>query len=323
MPELALAVDIGGSLAKIGLVTGEGDIVDASTVPAPRTPAEYADLNRHMRELAAAAGEAPLAVGLSVAGLYDESRRVLTYHPNNPGLEGADFVEPLIEGFGGLPWVVERDINAGALGEYHFGVGRGSRRFLCVVLGTGVGAGVVIEGELLRFAYDGIGDPGYVVVDPGGLDCPGGSRGCLEAEVSSRTVARRTQALLECFPESQLVRRVAELWEGDARPVVEAAVEGDVLACRVMRDTGYLLGIGLSSLTSIFAPDTIAIAGGLVAHGEVLVDAARETFLAYTAPFYSRGVRVERAHLGGQANLVGAAVAALGARSRQGDALPA
>ncbi len=303
----ALAVDIGGTHAKLGIVDGSGGIGRTATVDAPRRPEDYVSLNARMHALSA--GEAVDGIGLSIAGLYDSSRRVLTYHPNNIGLQGADFVSPLLAGFEGLPWAVERDINAGTLGEWHYGVGSGSRRFLCVVVGTGVGAGVIVDGELLRFAFDGIGDPGYVVVAPDGGLCPGGSRGCLEAEVSAPALARRAVARFEVFESSALREHHRELQEGQARPVIEQCRAGDPLALSIITETGGLLGLGLSTLASIFAPDTIAIAGGVAEAGVPYLAAIRESFVQYTAPFYAEGVRLELAAMGGRANLAGAAAA--------------
>ncbi len=303
----ALAVDIGGTHAKLGIVDGSGAIGQTATVDAPRRPEDYVSLNARMHALCAE--EAVDGIGLSIAGLFDASRRVLTYHPNNVGLQGADFVSPLLAGFEGLPWAVERDINAGTLGEWHYGVGNGSRRFLCVVVGTGVGAGVMVNGELLRFAFDGIGDPGYVVVALDGALCPGGSRGCLEAEVSAPALARRAVARFEVFESSALREHRRELQEGQARSVIEQCKAGDPLARSIITETGGLLGVGLSTLASIFAPDTIAIAGGVAEAGTPYLAAIRETFVQYTAPFYAEGVRLELAALGGRANLAGAAAA--------------
>jgi len=310
---IALAVDIGGTSAKLALVDTGGAVLATDALPAPRGPSDYRELNQHMRALAEIAGEAPAGVGLSIAGLYDQSRRVLTYQPNNPGLEGVDFVTPLMEGFDGLPCAVERDINAGALGEWRFGVGRGSRRFLCLVLGTGVGAGMIVDGELLRFAFDGIGDPGYVVVAPDGTLCPGGSRGCLEAEVSAPAIAQRALARLSLYRDSSLKQHREELGAGQAKPVLDAAGAGDALALSILEETGALLGIGLSTLASIFAPDTIAIAGGPSESSELYLPAVRQTFTQYTAPFYANDVRILKAALGAQANLVGIAAATFAA----------
>jgi glucokinase len=182
---LALGIDIGGTTTKIALVDAAGHVRDmgtAETLVAGDPRQFIARLIAYTRTLL---DPQIRSVGVAVAGFLDHRRDRLVYNPNLAALEQFPLQQTLADSFG-LPVMLEVDSNAACLAEYRFGAGRGSRRFLTLTAGTGLGGGMVIDGEILRFAYECLGDVGHVIVAPGGPLCSCGGRGCAEVMVCGR-----------------------------------------------------------------------------------------------------------------------------------------
>src|SRR5579884_2180601 len=169
----ALAIDIGGRTTKLALVSADGAMESVTSVPTP-APAVEPFLER---VFAAAAGFSGFeGIGISVAGFVNDDRTAMFYNPNISWLEGFALKQAFEQRFGART-VLDADSNAAALAEYRLGVGRGARRFLSLVIGTGVGGGMIIDGELARIAHGGLGDIGHVIVNPFGRACDSGCRG--------------------------------------------------------------------------------------------------------------------------------------------------
>jgi predicted NBD/HSP70 family sugar kinase len=180
------------------------------------------------------------------------------------------------------------------MAEWCFGSGRGSKRFLCVTSGTGLGVGMVIDGHPLRFAYGCLGDIGHIIVKPNGPLCTCGGHGCAEIMVSAPAVAAR-------------FRQGATL-----RDVIVAAKERNPRAIRLLEETGEWLGIAIASFATTFFPDHIAIAGGLSEAGDPLLRGVERAFRAHAGDFARSQATIARAELGSRATLIGAAWPFLG-----------
>lgn len=175
----ALGIDIGGTTTKIAVVSEAGEVLTSHSIPTDLRAGAGAFLDR----IAADVGEAS-CVGVSVAGFVNDEQTRMIYNPNLPALE--DY--PLKEAFEarlGIPVTLDADSNCACYGEYRAGTGAGSRRFLCLVLGTGAGGGMMVDGRIVRLAHGGLGDLGHVIVQPDGPACSAGCRGCLEAMVQA------------------------------------------------------------------------------------------------------------------------------------------
>jgi predicted NBD/HSP70 family sugar kinase len=188
-----------------------------------------------------------------------------------------------------IPLEVEIDSNAAAMAEWCFGSGRGSKRFLCITSGTGLGVGMVINGHPLRFAYGCLGDIGHIVVRPNGPLCTCGGHGCAEIMVSAPAVAAR-------------FRKGATL-----RDVIDTARGRDTAAIQLLEETGEWLGIAIASMAQTFFPDHIAIAGGLSESGDYLMRGVERAFQAHAGDFARSQTTLTRAVLGARATLIGAA----------------
>jgi predicted NBD/HSP70 family sugar kinase len=217
----------------------------------------------------------------------------LEYNPNLAWLEGTPIASLLREGLG-LDAHVDADSNAACVAEYVYGNGAGSRRFLCLTGGTGMGVGMIAEGRLLRFAHGCMGDPGHIVISPEGPSCSCGGRGCAEALLSTALLAKR-------YAEAT-GREHATF-----RRLVEAARTGETVALELLNEAGYWLGITAASLTNIFFPDRIAIAGGLSQAGAAFMAAAQASFRSHGGSFPLANATMEVSDTGEHATLLGAA----------------
>ncbi len=192
MTQFALGVDIGGTNTKVALVNDSGDVAGIERFP---TGLDHAALIANIREAAnrCRGDSLILGAGVAVAGFINAAHDRLSYNPNLEWLVDFPLRDAIADALG-VETTLEVDSNASCLGEYRFGSGRGSERFLCLVSGTGLGVGMVIDGALVRFMGECIGDAGHVVVDPNGPECPCGGRGCAEAMVSERTIVQNAQS---------------------------------------------------------------------------------------------------------------------------------
>lgn len=287
----ALAVDIGGRSTKLALAEADGAAGEVVSVPTPANDAaEFLD-----RVFEAAAGFAAEAcgIGISVAGFVNHERTAMFYNPNIPWLQHFPLRRAFEQRFS-LPVMLDADSNAACVAEYRIGVGRGSKRFLSLAIGTGVGGGMIVDGEVVRLAHGGLGDIGHVIVEPFGRPCDSGCHGCAEATISAPGIEARAGGGLS------------------VREIIEQARAGERKATAVLAETGRLLGVAIASQAVILFPEVVAIAGGVAEAGDLILEPARAAFHELVGPFYRDGVRIEKAELGWQASLVGAALPLLG-----------
>lgn len=300
MTRASLGVDVGGTTTKAAIITGDGAAVHLESMPtASRDADEFAGrlfrLIAAVQRKGAESGFEANALGVALAGFLNPARDRLAYNPNLAWLEQFPLRETLEARFP-LPVALEVDSNASTLAEWRFGAGAGSARFLCLTAGTGLGGGMIIDGKILRFAYECLGDVGHVIVEPGGALCSCGGVGCAEALIGADAVTERFRG----------AGGVAK----ELRDVIAQAFGGNAAARATIEETGRLLGLTLATLAIIFFPDRIAIAGGLSEAGPLLLDSVRKAFRANASPFAHERARVVKASLGWQATLTGAGLAA-------------
>lgn len=287
MSRFALGVDIGGTNTKVALVSDSGEVAGIERFP---TGCDQAALIANIREAAnrCRGDSAILGVGVAVAGFINSAHDRLSYNPNIEWLVGFPLKHAIAEAVG-VETTLEVDSNASCLAEYSYGAGRGSQRFLCLVSGTGLGVGMVIDGALVRFMGECIGDAGHVVVDANGPACPCGGRGCAEATVSERSIVQNAQS------------------GATLRDVMESARQGNAQAVAALRTAGRALGVAMASLAQIFFPDRIALAGGLSEAEDRVLPAAEAEFRRTVNAEARAQVKVVKAALGWRATVVGAA----------------
>ena len=305
MNQSVLCVDIGGTSSKVGVLAPSGELRLHGSLPtqgpnpelfAQRLCEQIEEAERATREN----GIALAGIGVAIAGFLDDERSRMIYNSNIPWLEGYPLRDRIAQRFD-LPVELEVDSNAAAIAEQRFGSGRDSVRFLCVTVGTGLGVGMIIHGEPLRFAYGCLGDIGHLVLSPNGLVCTCGGRGCAEMYVSAPVLADKYRLAKRLTSETTL------------RDVIVAAREGDAAAIAVLKEAGEWLGLAIASLANTFYPDRIAIAGGLAESGDLVMDAVGRAFREAVSDFAREKAVLGRATLGSMATLTGAAYSILGA----------
>jgi glucokinase len=289
---LAGAIDIGGTRTKIGIVAEDGSIVRHATMattaagePLPLVDGIVSTL-QPMLDAQRAGRNGVLGIGVSVAGFLDHQHAAMVGNANLPALCGFPLRHALEERFA-IECRLEVDSNAAVVAEYRYGAGRGATRLLGVTVGTGLGGGVIIDGALLRYTGECAGDLGHIILDPKGRRCSCGARGCLEALVCSAALSERADGR-------------------PAREVVSSAKRGEHLAVEALADTGWWLGLGLASLSPLFAPDRIVVGGGVAAAADLLLEPTRASYRAHASAEFQH-VQVVGSAFDGWEGMVGAA----------------
>lgn len=306
---LTIGVDIGGTKVAAGVVDEHGTILATTHRD---TPAE--DVAQIEDAIAAVVQELTChydveAVGVGAAGFIDARRSTVMFAPN---LAWRD--EPLqasLQRRLGLLAVIENDANAAAWAEVRFGAGRGAAHVVALTVGTGIGGGIVINGQLLRGQFGAAAEIGHLTVVPDGRPCGCGLRGCWEQYASGRALLREAHELMRGSPETagELIRLAGgrpECLTGEM--ITQAALAGDTAALRCFDVVGTWLGRGLGGLAAILDPGLFVIGGGVSAAGELLRAPASAAFAAsLTGHGYRPVAELRIAQLGPEAGLVGAA----------------
>jgi glucokinase len=305
--QLFLGIDLGGTDTKYGIVDARGHVLRKGrwpTEPERGPEGVLEQVARHAREMIGS--DTVLAVGMGVPGPMSSRLGVIFEAPNLPGWKNVP-VQQIMEKHLGLPVRLNNDANAAAWGEFRAGAGRGASTMILYTLGTGVGGGIIIDGELLCGPDDTAGELGHVVVNPAGPRCGCGNRGCLEAYASATAFRRRVREAVAAGIKTSIEIPPGEEDTIGAKPVFDAALRGDVLACEIVAEAGRMLGLAAAGMINALNPDVIAYSGGMSQAGPVLFDWIISTAKAnsFAKPF-SR-VRIVPAELGNDAGLIGAA----------------
>ena len=243
-------------------------------------------------------------IGVCAAGFIDFYSRTVISSPNLPGWEGFS-LEKELERKLNLPVLVENDANAAAYGEFVFGAGAGKRNMVNITLGTGIGGGIIIEGEIYRGSGGFAGEIGHLPILPGGPPCGCGRRGCLESLASGSAIAREGRALIIKGSRTILREMLGDEEELTAYHVFEAAKEGDAEAARIVENAACYLGRALAAVVNLLNPEVISIGGGMAAAGKVIFDPVRRYLKEMSIRPAGEMVRLVPAVLGEKAGIRG------------------
>ncbi|MEC3973931.1 ROK family protein [Amycolatopsis sp. H20-H5] len=312
-------MDVGGTSVRAGVVDEQGSLLDTARVGTPGEENALEDAitgvvedlrNRHD----------VVAVGLAVAGFVATDRRTVMFAPHLSWRDAP--VAERIEKRVGLPVTLEHDANSAAVGEHRFGAARGANVAALVALGTGIGAGLLLDGRIYRGAHGVAPELGHLTVVPGGRACPCGKYGCWERYCSGTALAATAVELLASHPGRSTV--LARETSGDpgsvtGRRVAGAARDGDPIAQRAMAELAKWLGKGLALVADVFDPEIIVIGGGVSESAPLFLDEAREHYAgAITGAGHRPLARIRTAHLGDDTAIVGAAALAMDAAKLPG-----
>jgi glucokinase len=303
-------VDLGGTHLRAAVVDRKGTVVDQRRATTPATVDDIVDAIAHMVDALADAAPDAVALGLGAAGMVDHDG-VIHYAPNVPAFVQTPMRDRLVAATGRAV-VVDNDANVAALAEFTHGAGQGIDDFLLVTLGTGVGGGIVIGGEVFRGAHGFGAEIGHFQVDPNGPVCACGERGHWEAIASGRALGQlgRERAASGAAP-SVLARANGDVDAVTGVTVGDAAQAGEADALAILREYAENVAVGLVGLANILDPRVILVSGGLVELGPALLDPLREWFAGHIeGARYREPVEIIAAALGEEAGVVGAAVLA-------------
>jgi glucokinase len=304
-----VGVDVGGTKIAAGLVDEHGQLIarDRTESPAKHPPEIVRTIGKLVRSLVGS--REVEAVGVCAAGFVDKQRATVVFAPN---LAWRD--EPLKEHLQQelhLPVVVENDANAAAWGEFTFGAGEDVEDLLMLTIGTGVGGGVVIDGELVRGGFGMGGEVGHIQMVPGGVRCGCGNLGCLESYGSGNALVRMTRehALEEPSAALGLLDRAGgEAAKINGLLITEAAQAGDAFAIERLAELGDWIGQGVATLTAVLDPNVVVIGGGVSEAGDLLLDPIRSSFENHvTVRDHRPLLEVRQARLGNAGGMVGVA----------------
>ena len=246
-------------------------------------------------------------IGVGVPGPVDFVSGRLTSPPIMPGWDDFPLSEHLMAQYPNAFVVVDNDVNLMALGERFHGQGQTSADFVYIKIGSGIGAGIVVDGELYRGSSGSAGDIGHIVVDHGGPLCHCGNHGCVEALAGGLAIARQARELAENGKSPLLEERLnAAGGLLTAVDVGAAAAQGDLAALALVDRSGRYVGEMLTTLVYFFNPDLILIGGGVSRIGNRFLNAIRQTVLAQASPLATRALQIEYSDLGREAGVLGA-----------------
>ena len=291
-----VGIDIGGTNTVFGIVDARGHVVAADSVKTRK----HVDFDDYINDLheglsrlikANEAEDQIQGIGIGAPNGNYYTGEIIN-PPNLPWGPVIPLAEKMSKAFGGIPVAVTTDANAAAVGEMTYGAARGMKDFIMITLGTGVGSGIVINGQLV-YGSDGFaGELGHVIMKRNnGRICGCGRTGCLEAYCSATGVARTAREFLEIRTEPSLLRNI-QIEDITSKDVYDAAMAGDKLAKDIFNYTGEILGEAFADMVAFSSPQAIILFGGLAKSGDLLLKPLKETFDKSVMPIFKGKTKI-------------------------------
>jgi glucokinase len=304
-----IGVDLGGTKMLVGVLSGTEPLYEQREHSTGQTEDELVELL--VREVEEAREVRPnvAAVGLGIPATIDHERGVAVAAVNLP-LSDVPIKQVVTERTG-LPVFVDNDANVAAYAEYLYGAAQGKPYMVMLTVGTGIGGGLILGGEVYRGSTGAGAELGHTVIQMDGPPCQGNcpNHGCVEALASGTALGREGRAAAESAPGSALGKVLAEGGEMGGRAVTEAALAGDEVAIGVFDLIGSRLGVACATFANVFQPDAIVVGGGVIAAGDLLLEPARRELRQRALNPMNRTPILE-ATLGNDAGMIGAAAMA-------------
>jgi glucokinase len=292
-----IGIDIGGTAIKAALTDDAGRVLETRKAPTPANSlpdliTAVSNLVSTLQQKGSVAG-----VGVGVAGLLNARTRMLETSPNIPGIFQVNLEEKLRDALS-LHVITENDAKAGAYGEWAAGAGKGLKNMAYITIGTGLGCGLILNGQMFRGTSGYAGELGHTIIEPNGRRCACGSLGCLETRVSA-------SGIMLTAKEKNVDSSVTS-----AEALYDMAMKGDPTAQAVFADTGRDLGIACTNLINLLNPEAIVVGGGVMASGDLLLGAARAESQRRAFPSSARDCAIVQSQLWPDSGTIGAAMLA-------------
>jgi glucokinase len=302
-----VGVDLGATKIAAGLVSPDNQIIkkvytetrvaEGPTLVVERISGCLDELRGYIP-----GNEQIVAIGVCCPGPVDHATGMVLDPPNMTGWLNVPLQKMLEERLA-IPAAIEHDAKAAALGEFHFGAGRGSNNMIFVVVGTGVGAAIILDGQLYRGPHNSAGEIGHVTIDMNGPACSCGSNGCLEVYTAGPDLVDRFRDFIKDSGESCPAN-------ADGKWIAKLAAEGHPQALRVFEQAGQALGIGIATMAHLFDVSTYVIGGSVVQAGDLLLEPTRRAVRYRAYDSIAPRIKVMASPLGDNAAILGAAWAA-------------
>ncbi len=309
-----IGIDVGGTNVKIALVDDKGKIIYSNSVPTyAQMGYEYTvnNIKQAIKDLMRETNTKTTdiqGIGFDFPGQVDYKTGVVKLAPNIPGWVNVPIAKMIEDEFH-IPTRIDNDVRCAALGELKFGAGKGCENFVCITVGTGIGSGLVINGQLVRGAANAAGEIGHIKLQMhDGPICGCGDTGCLEAFASGPSIVAMAQEYLK-GGKSTKFREMAGV-DGEITPyiVAKAAEAGDPVAKRIFEIIGGYIGIGLVSVINLLNPEKVIIGGGVAEAGDLLLEPIRKTIKERAMVIAGNSVEIVPAQLGNSAGVIGASM---------------
>jgi len=308
MNEVIAGIDIGGTKIAVALETLDGERVAACRLPTEVEIGAYSiveNISRAIEEILKEKRVKLVAIGIGCPSPLDIEKGLVMSPSNLRDWDNFPIVRLFSERFK-VPVVLDNDANTAALGEYVYGAGRGYRNIIYITVSTGIGGGIIINGEIFHGVGAGAGELGHTIVQPDGVRCNCGSIGCLETICAGVHIARRAKMRLAGGEPSLMNELVSNINEVTAKTVVEAVRKKDQLASEIWMETCRFLAIGVANIITLIAPEAIIIGGGVASAGELLFAPLRSFLPQFVSMIPLEKVAVLPAELGGESGVCGA-----------------
>ena len=306
-----VGIDLGGTNIVVGTIAEDGSdmhgLVSEPTMPEQGSDAVVARIVKLARaSLAQASGRTVAGIGIGAPGPLDTARGLVLLTPNL-GWTNFPLRDRITEALG-LPATLDNDANCAIFGEWWRGAARGAKHVVGLTIGTGIGGGIVLDGQIYHGASDIAGELGHMTIDSTGRRCKCGNYGCLEAYASGPAIAARAVEGVEAGAETSLPEYVrGDLSKITAQVVYEAAHDGDEYAREVVHDTAKVLGAGVANIINIFNPQVVVICGGVTLAGDQLFVPLRSEVKRRAFKPAANACRIVPGELTGTAGVYGAA----------------
>ncbi|MCA1058070.1 ROK family glucokinase [Rossellomorea aquimaris] len=309
-----VGVDLGGTTTKIAFLSKYGELLHKWEIPTDKSEngkniivniakaidKKLEELDQNKDKL--------VGIGMGAPGPVDTSKGII-YEAVNLGWENNTPLKDLLEVETGLHAVIDNDANCAALGEMWKGAGDGAKDLVCVTLGTGVGGGVITNGDIVHGVKGAGGEIGHITVVPeGGFQCNCGKTGCLETVASATGVVRLANEKLDAVSDDSSLRKLRDSHGSiNAKDIFDAARENDELALAVIDQLAFYLGLSLANLGNGLNPEKIVIGGGVSKAGDILLEPVVKFFKKFSFPTVRTSTNLSIATLGNDAGVIGAA----------------
>ncbi|WP_316572028.1 ROK family glucokinase [Neobacillus sp. YIM B06451] len=313
MEKWLAGIDLGGTTTKIAFISFDGDIKDKWEIATDNSnEGKNIVLNiiKSIDERLNVIGQAReilAGVGMGAPGPVDYGTGIL-YNAVNLGFKGSYPLKATIETEMSLPAAIDNDANCAAIGEMWKGAGDGAKDLVCVTLGTGVGAGVIANGQIVQGVSGAAGEIGHITSIPtGGARCNCGKTGCLETIASATGIVRLAMESVQAGKKGRLAEIVAANGIITAKDVFDSARDGDSAAGQIVDEVAFHLGLALANVANILNPEKIVLGGGVSRAGDILLKKVRDQFTRYAFTRVRETTTIALATLGNDAGVIGAA----------------